>query len=683
MRVNPSNRVEEVFHGASERTRERRAEYLRDACGDDSALRQEVEALLAADESDTRRLDTPAAQRIVEDSHDIARRAVASGQRIGRYEVVRRLASGGMGDVYEALQDRPRRTVALKLLRTSFASDSERRRFEYEADLLARMRHPHIVQVFEAGVFDDGVVRVPYLATELVAGARTLTQLVREACPQVRMRLELFVKICRAVQHGHEKGVVHRDLKPANILVDSENEPKIIDYGVARALDNERAITVSHTSVGALVGTLQYMSPEQLRGQASDVDTRIDVYALGLVLYEILAERRPYELAGRTLPDAVRELDRGHTASLAAVHRRFRGDLAIITAKAMEKERSRRYSSAAELADDVQRFLSGEPITARAPSTAYQLRRFVRRHKAATAGAVIAALGLTAGLVVAQWRAQQADAARREALIAARTAERVQAFFTSILESADPKDGRADVTVREAIDRAAARIGSELRTEPAVFAQVSHIVSTIYYRLGRKEEARRHIREALETCRRVYGNDDIRTVNAITDLAWQTCDPQECERLFLEAIEICRRLLGPDHPRIATTQTYIAARRVDAGDSAGAVEILRYALSALERTYGLEHDRVAFAQITLAQARDRLNERAEAERLFRCGLATQRKLLGDTHFQVGITLGVFGRFLCANDNPTEGAQLLAEAERIHAQRIGNIRLEPGCTGESP
>ncbi|MCZ6835862.1 MAG: serine/threonine-protein kinase, partial [Planctomycetota bacterium] len=226
--------------------------------------------------------------------------------RIGKYRIKRIIASGGMGTVYEAVQDQPRRHVALKVMKKGITSRSALRRFEFESQLLARLRHPNVAQVYEAGTHDDGQGGVPFFAMEYVPGAKPISNYVEEKKLGTRERLDLFAKVCDAVHHGHQKGIIHRDLKPGNILVDSTGEPKIIDFGVARSTDSDLAVTTLQTNVNEIIGTLQYMSPEQCEGDPTDLDTRSDVYALGIVLYEMLTGSLPYDLSQVTIYDAAR-----------------------------------------------------------------------------------------------------------------------------------------------------------------------------------------------------------------------------------------------------------------------------------------------------------------------------------------------------------------------------------------
>ncbi len=318
---------------------------------------------------------------------------ITEGAMIGHYQVKRLIGAGGMGRVYEAQQENPRRTVAIKLMGKGVASASALRRFEFEAQVLARLKHPGIAQIYEAGSFDDGTGGLPWFAMEYISNAKPITEYARDAKLGTRERMRLFKQACEAVAHGHQRGVIHRDLKPTNILVDGGGQVKVIDFGVARTTDSDMVVNTLQTDVGQLVGTVQYMSPEQFDADPHDLDIRSDVYALGVVMYELLSGRLPYDLRKKAIHEAARVVREEDPARLSTITPTLRGDLEVIVAKAMAKERGQRYASASALSDDIGRYLDQEPITARAPGVLETMRRFGKRHRVVSA-AILAAFAV-------------------------------------------------------------------------------------------------------------------------------------------------------------------------------------------------------------------------------------------------------------------------------------------------
>ena len=391
-------RVFELFEEAIRRPPEERATFLTGACGDDAEMRAEVDSLL---EYDRRRDDdfmrVPSARMAASGAATDEPDALI-GAHVGRFHIKNKIGSGGMGTVYEAEQDHPRRSVALKLIRPGIAQQELLRRFEHEAEVLGRLQHPGIAQIFEAGMADTGSGPQPFFAMELVDGL-PLSEYAAAQKLAVRARLELFIKVCAAVEHAHQKGVIHRDLKPANILVTEDGQPKILDFGVARATDADIQTTTLQTDIGQLLGTIPYMSPEQASGDPRELDTRSDVYALGVVLYELLAGCLPHDLARKMVHEAVRIIREDDPTPLSSVNRALHGDVETVVAKALEKDKTRRYQSASDLAGDIGRYLADEPIIARPASALYQLRKFAKRNKALVGGAAAVFVVLVAGII--------------------------------------------------------------------------------------------------------------------------------------------------------------------------------------------------------------------------------------------------------------------------------------------
>jgi WD40 repeat protein/predicted Ser/Thr protein kinase len=399
-----SDRLEALFHEAADLPPDEQRTLLDAVCRDNPDLRAAVEKLLANDarlragtsaeaflESPVQRTPCPTERAPWPALAPQAKHIVP--HQIGRYRVLRLLGEGGMGAVYEAEQDRPQRTVALKVIRPGLLAPELLRRFAHEVEILGRLHHPGIAQIHEASVAQDGQ---PFFAMEFIRGL-PLDEYARQRSLTLRDRVELLARVCDAVQHAHDQGVIHRDLKPANILVDESGQPKVLDFGVARATDLLTGAGLTQT--GQLLGTPSYMSPEQVTGDSAAIDRRADVYALGVILFELLAHRLPLQLANRPLAEAARLILEEEPPRLGSIYPELRGDVETIVAKALEKDTARRYPSPAELAADLRRWLAHEPILARPPSALYHLRKFARRHKGLVGGVLATVAALVLGLV--------------------------------------------------------------------------------------------------------------------------------------------------------------------------------------------------------------------------------------------------------------------------------------------
>ncbi len=378
-------RAKQLFQAAVDLPENERETLLAAECGSNAALRTEVERLLGTSES---------AMGSFLQRPPLPVRSGKPPKRIGPYKILSVLGEGGMGVVFEAMQERPERRVALKVLRAGLASRAALRRFAQEAEILGRLRHPAIAQIYEAGTHNGGSGDVPYFAMELIPEAQPITEHAATNEFTTRQRLQLFTRVCEAIQHGHRNGIIHRDLKPSNILVDSSGQPKLIDFGVARATEADLTIATLQTDAGQIVGTLRYMSPEQCTGDVAKIDTRSDVYALGVVLFELLSGQLPYDMTAVTPFDIPRVIRDVEPRTLSGVDRALRGDVETIVLRALEKNRGRRYQSAADLGEDIRRYLAGEPIMARRDSGWYVFRKTLLRHKVSV-GVATAFLFLT------------------------------------------------------------------------------------------------------------------------------------------------------------------------------------------------------------------------------------------------------------------------------------------------
>ena len=444
MGASEHERISEVFLEVCDLAGDERRDALERLCAGDTALRAEVEALLGFDGSGTRDEQLEAVAAGVGEAIaalDPARAAVGDD-----FELLDVLGEGGMGIVYRARQREPQRIVALKILRPGPMSAERRQRFEYEVEFLGRLRHPGIAQIYATGRTGDGAEGSPYFAMELVEGP-PVTDYARDAGLGDRARVELLARLCDAVQHAHERGVIHRDLKPANVLVDSDGQPKVLDFGVSRAVDPDRLQPSHRTQTGALVGTLAYMSPEQVEGDPAQIDTRTDVYALGVVLFELLSGELPHDVRGQPLHVGARRIAEEEPRRLGDALPRLRGDLEAITARALARRRADRYASASELAADLRRFLRAEPIEARRTHTWYVLGKALHRHRFAfsVGGAFLA---LLLGALVVTTRLYRTARDRGAEAAEARDRERLQRYAAELrlgydaYESADFAEAR-------------------------------------------------------------------------------------------------------------------------------------------------------------------------------------------------------------------------------------------------
>jgi eukaryotic-like serine/threonine-protein kinase len=475
---------------------------------------------------------------------------------IGRYRIIRGLGEGGMGAVYEAEQDQPRRCVALKVIKAAWAGPDLLRRFELEFQTLGRLHHPGIAQIYEAGTADTNFGSQPFFAMELILG-KPLVDYANAHHRNTRQRLGLMIKICEALEHAHQHGIIHRDLKPGNILVDDTGQPKILDFGLARVTDGDMQAT-RQTDMGQLLGTLAYMSPEQVTADPFALDTRSDVYALGVILYELLAGRLPYDVS-RSVYEVAKTIQQVDPARLSSISRAYRGDIETIVAKALEKDKTRRYASAAELAADLRRYLEDQPITAKPASTSYQLQKFARRHKGLVAGGAAVFLTLLVGVVISTWEAVRARRAEARAQTETATAQAVVNFLQNDLlaqASANKQAGLSnkpdpDLKVRTALDRAAQHIEGKFSTQPAVEAEIRNTIGETYLDLGLYPEARKQLEQALQLENRILGPDNpktLRTFRLLGSVVYQQGDNATAETLLTQALQHDRQILGSEHP---------------------------------------------------------------------------------------------------------------------------------------
>jgi tetratricopeptide (TPR) repeat protein/tRNA A-37 threonylcarbamoyl transferase component Bud32 len=593
--------------------------------------------------------------------HEVNSSARHLPSHIGRYRIIRLIGEGGMGAVYQAEQEQPRRTVALKVIKSAWASPELVRRFEQESEVLARLQHPGIAQVYEAGATDTESGPQPYFAMEFIQG-QTLCEYAAAHHLSTRARLEIMVKICDAVHHAHQRGIIHRDLKPGNILVDETGQPKILDFGVARMTDADAQAT-RQTDLGQLIGTLAYMSPEQVLADPLELDTRSDVYALGVILYEFLADRLPYALS-RKLDEAVRTIRETDPARLSSISRNYRGDIETIVAKALEKDKTRRYNSAAGLAADVRHYLHDEPITARPPSTTYQLRKFARRNRALVAGVGAVFIVLVAGIVASTWeavranRAGQAAIAERdravEAEARARAAEQGTAKerdrAVAAEQAANTERNHAVSAQSQAVqerNRAVAeqrRADSEAATAKAVsdFLQkdlLAQASANSQSTPNTKPDPDLKVRTALDrAAARIQGKFDKQPLveasirqtiaNTYRDLGLYNEAQQQVE----QALKLRRQVRGEDHPDTLSAMTDLAGIYDLQGKIPQAQSLYQKVLDVRRRMLGEENPATLSSMNYVAVMYEKQGQYAQAEILQRKALEILTRVSGEENY---------------------------------------------------
>ncbi len=661
-----------------------------------------------------------------------------SQTRIGSYTIVGRLGEGGMGVVYEALQENPRRRVALKIIRgIGLVDDHAVRMFQREAQVLGRLKHAGIASIYESGRTADGQ---HFLAMELVQGAR-LDQYLELVAPltsgklAVRRRLELFLQICDAVSYAHQRGVIHRDLKPANILVQVpetgnvagagghtgsglQAEIKVLDFGLARLAEDELGGPSLATQPGTIQGTVPYMSPEQVRGNTDLVDVRSDVYALGVILFELLAGELPYDLKRASLPEAARIICEQAPKPLEP---RLNGrsplahELAVIVNKALEKEPDRRYQSVAALAEDVYRCLNDQPILAQSPTTMYQVRKLIARHKFGFA-AVCTVVALLAGFAVtmtiaAQRIASQRDRADREAQVA----NQVSSFLINLFQVSKPSEAKGKtVTARQLLDKGARSIQANRGMNPEVRASLLDTMGSAYSSLGFYDQSQPLLEAALATRTALFGSHSLQVAQtlrqlgllamhrgdaagartdagralaiyreregpngadvavALNDLATtleHLGKMDAAQAAYQQALTVSIHADGPNSPALIPMRTNLAYFAYERKDYAAAADQFRQELALAKKVYGPVHPFVSQITNNLGGVLYTEQRYAQAEKYYRQALALNRKLYGNQHPEIGLDLANIAQAQDAEGKLAEAAATYRRALAILAPKV--------------
>ena len=663
-----SKRALELFDQCMDLPEDQRSEWLAQRCGDDTRLAECLERLQQAQDELGDFLEPNRAQAAAGEP--------GQGTRIGAYELLETLDEGGMGAVYLARRadDTYRQRVAVKLIRSAHMGKSDLlradliRRFDAERQILAQLSHPYIARILDGGQTDSGW---PYLVMEYIDGV-SVTRYCEDNDASLDRRLELFAQVCDAVQEAHRNLIVHRDLKPDNIMVTASGEPKLLDFGIAKIIDEGSSVSSGHTLTGFGAMTPAYASPEQVRSEP--ITTASDVYSMGVLLYELLSGRRPYDLSGSTPAETERTVCETNPAPPSAaaeenadrssvdrrrLSRRLRGDLDNIVLKAMHKSPERRYRTAAEMGDDLRRFIQGQPVQAHRDSLAYRTSKFLQRNRllASISAAFVIALLATTGIAL-----RQASEARNAADAAAQT----NRFLFDTLAYTDPFTSGAEPTLREVLIAAEDNIAERFDGRPALEAEVRHTLG--YSAMSRydQETAERLIAQALEIREQHLGAghpDTEASRNALAYLRYEQGRLEEAEQLFAAAVAAIEQEGNQDHPIYATILNDYAYLYINGYvDFEKALPWIRRAHDQATRPGTRTGDEeLASMTSNLAVVLEALGDTEQALELYFEAIEIQKRVLPENHPNVAIALNNLGLTLFQTGQQQEGLEMVEQS----------------------
>jgi len=677
-------KIKEIVGAALEREPSERIAFLDQACAQNSELRPEVESLLAAHADADGLSEHPWITKVTE--------AAGESKIVGPYRLIRELGVGGMGQVWLAEQTEPvQRNVAVKLIRAGMYDAAVVQRFQSERQSLALMDHPAIAKVFDAGATPAGQ---PYFAMEYVDGLPITEYCDREKLG-IRDRLELFIQVCQGVQHAHQKAIIHRDLKPSNVLVvevDGKPMPRIIDFGLAKATAPAMPGETLFTQVGTFLGTPGYISPEQADPEVQDVDTRTDVYSLGVVLYELLTGFLPFDTTlwkKQRLDEVLRQLrdtdpqspstkvSTNRDTSTARAEARgtearqlvtlLRGDLDWITLKALDKDRERRYGTSLALAADLENYLQNRPVEARPASAAYRVRKYVRRH------AVAVAVASGAAMLLIAFAATQAVQLRRTTRERDR-ADRITEFMTSMFKVADPSEARGNsITAREILDKSSNEIDTGLANDPQLQVRLMGTMGEVYTNLGLYSKAQKTLEGAVAAAHRLGDTSDASAFNSANMLSYvmiQQGKSADAEKMLRETIDSEQRGLGPEHPTTLTAKRFLAFALESEGRYDEAEKIQRGVLDGMRRTLGPENTETLLAMNEMANIAQDQGNLPEAERLYREAMETLRRVFGPENQVTLLATSNLANVLRDEGRRAEAEQMLRELLETKRRLLG-------------
>ncbi|MCX5643318.1 MAG: serine/threonine-protein kinase [Phycisphaerae bacterium] len=676
--------------------------YLRQACGGDTALLARVEALLRVHASKTSFIERVADS--LQLTIDVPLMVEGPGTVIDRYKLLEKIGEGGMAVVYMAEQQEPiHRKVALKIIKLGMDTRQVIARFEAERQALALMDHPSIAKVLDAGATETGR---PYFVMELVTGV-SITEYCDKNNLSTKDRLALFLQVCHAVQHAHQKGIIHRDLKPSNVMVthhDGQPIPKVIDFGIAKATNQRLTEKTLFTRYAHIIGTPAYMSPEQAELSDLDVDTRSDIYSLGVLLYELLTGTTPFSeedlrkagyiemqrvireeepakpstrlsSLGETLTDVAKR--RSSTPDL--LRKAIRGELDWIVMKALEKDRTRRYDSSSALLADVKRYLDREPVLAGPPTAWYRTRKFVQRHGALVTVVVFVAATVVVGLGISMALYLRAERARDGEAVARAETQAVTDFLTKdLLASVYPEKARnQEVTVRYILESAARDLDEKFANSPLAEAQVRETLGRTYQKMGDYEAAKPHLERAWEIRREQFGEEHPATLASLNLLGMLYSNwgrYEQAEPLLARALDLRRRVLGEEHPDTLESMSDLAWQYMCEARFEEGMVLATRALERGRRVLGEEDPIVLRAMNALAAGYVTVMRYAEAQSLAGQGYEISRRVLGEEHETTLLLANVLAWACESGGRPDAAAELAARTVEIGRRIVGEEHL---------
>ncbi|MEO6393456.1 MAG: protein kinase, partial [Pyrinomonadaceae bacterium] len=667
-------KIKDVFVAALEKEPRERAPYLDECCGGDRTLRQEVETLLDAHSELDDFIEQPAFKVGDVFAQDDQQRE----KQFGSYRIIREIGVGGMGAVFlaERVDGEFEHQVAIKIIRQTMVDSDLARRFRRERQILASLNHPNIARLLDGGVTETGT---PFLVMEYVKG-EALTTFAQDQQLDLNARLHLFLDVCGAVAYAHRNLIVHRDLKPNNILVSSEGAPKLLDFGLAKLLDGDLTSDVAETQTGFRALTPAYASPEQFTGEA--ITTASDIYSLGTVFYELLTNERPFNFEGKNLEQIIRSISGSQPPLPSSVKQqdpkapaaKLAGDLDNIALKALRKEPERRYQSAEQFADDVERYLNGRPVLARPSTFRYRAEKFVLRNRVAVATASLVVLAVLAGLVATVWQSRVAARERDQARLAQARAEQLNTFLQSILSAASPEEKGKDAKVIEVLNDAAQNIDAEFVGQPESKAQALLTIGQTYIQLGLMDEAEKMLRPALKLNLELYGESNHSTAASQAALAVPLLNRskfEEAEGLLKQAIATERKLSPVGTKNLAYALDVLGELYVQTGAFDKAKPLLEESVKSFDRLLGIPNADSAFARISLGRAYAYGGDPVGAENAYRNSVATFRQLPARYLMRLGIALVNLGYLLVNQGNYADGISMIDEADSIFVAKQGD------------